>query len=88
MKWDDKLPVIRDAAGKKSTKEIALLIGTTVPNLHKICHRNKISLPRDPNSYKGGGRKPSRNKINDAVDVLIKAGYRVYAPDPFSKKAS
>jgi len=83
-KWDNKLSTIREMAGNDSTKEIASTIGTTVPNLHKICHRNGISLPRDPETYKGGrGRKPSAQKLEAAKDLLLNAGYRVYMPDPF-----
>ncbi len=88
-KWDNKLSVIRDMAGNASTKEIALAIGTTVPNLHKICHRNSISLPRDPNTYKGGGRrKTSEMKLEAAKDLLLNEGYRVYMPDPFSRRTN
>jgi len=61
-KWDSKLSTIREMAGNKSTKDIALAVGTTVPNLHKICHRNAISLPRDPETYKGGGRSKASEK--------------------------
>ena len=83
-KWDNKLSTIRGMVGIVSTKEIASVIGTTIPNLHKICHRNGISLPRDPETYKGGrGRKSSAQKLENAKDLLLNAGYRVYRPDPF-----
>jgi len=85
-KWDNKLSAIRSMAGNNSTKEIASVVGTTVPNLHKICHRNGISLPRDPETYRGGGRrKSSSDKLEAAKDLLLNAGYRVYWPDPFGK---
>lgn len=76
--------------GKSSTRDIAKAIGTSVPNLHKICHRNAIKLPRDPESYKGGRKKSPITKekeIESAINLLLENGYRVVKQDPFGKAA-
>jgi hypothetical protein len=77
-KWDSKLSIIEDMAGKYTAEEIASAIDTTVNNLHKICHRNSISLPR-PDSY--NKKTLSSLTIDDAINFLIEKGYRVYKPD-------
>lgn len=85
-KWDDKLPMIREMAGAAPTADIAAALGTSVNNLHKICHRNGISLPRDPESYTGRKKKePQGLSIEQAKELLLDAGYRVIAPDPFRR---
>ena len=87
-KWDSAIPKIRDMAGVSSTEEIAKEIGTSVNNLYKICFRNHIRLPRDPETYRGGGRKRNIQKaINDAIDLLSKEGYLVTKRDPILWKA-
>ena len=86
-KWDSKLQTINELKGRKSASEIAKIIGTSTSNLHKICHRNYISLPRREYTYKGGRRKKrtSLSDINKAIDLLVNAGYRVYEPTLFLK---
>jgi len=66
-KWDGSLATIQTLAGKVSAPEIARRIGTTTPNLHKICHRNKISLPR-PEAYE---------KRTPDIATCLRAGYTV-----------
>ncbi len=83
-KWESKIPKIKAMAGEFSTEEIAAELGTSVNNLHKICHRNGIRLPRDPSTY-NGGRPGCRRSIEQAKVLLIRAGYRVLPPDPFSR---
>jgi hypothetical protein len=76
-KWDEKLPLIREMAGKHEAAEIASRIGTTVNNLHKICHRNGIKLPRDPATYTGRPRRDRRTDIEQAIELLERNGYTV-----------
>lgn len=76
-KWDRHLDAIRDMAGKKTSSEIARAIGTTKTNLYKICHRNKISLPRDPKTYATCGRRPSSKSVDEAIQLLVSEGFTV-----------
>ncbi|TQV85227.1 hypothetical protein FKG94_03285 [Exilibacterium tricleocarpae] len=83
-KWKGKLHVIQDMAGLASTQEIANELGVSVNNLHKICHRNSISLPRDPKSYTGPkGKKRQAGDIECAKNLLREAGYVVVSPASF-----
>ena len=84
-KWEPKLPIIEGMIGIYSTEDIAKEIGTTTNNLHKICHRNNISLPRDIETY-NGGRKPKRElTTKDAINLLTEKGYQVIKPDLFKR---
>jgi len=80
-KWTHMLPLIRKHAGNKPTKEIAKLIGTSVGNLHKICHRSNISLPRDPLTYRQCGPKALIKNLEAAKKLLTNAGYQVLEPE-------
>lgn len=82
-KWESKLPLIKKMAGLYSTEAIAEAIGTNVNNLHKICHRNNISLPRDESTYKGGRKSCAGLSIDEAINFLTDQGYRVIKPDLF-----
>lgn len=75
-KWDKKLPEIRLMAGEKSTAEIAEAIGTTVNNLHKICHRNGIRLPRDPATYTGRPKKKKTEHEQLPEDRVVRDPFR------------
>lgn len=84
-KWDSKLPIIEEMIGSYSTEEIAAQIGTTTNNLHKICHRNNISLPRDLETYKGGRKRAHEMTIDQAITLLVEKGYHVIKPDLFRR---
>ena len=82
-KWQPKLPIIKGMIGIYSTEDIAKEIGTTTNNLHKICHRNNISLPRDIETYNGGRKPKHKMTTEDAINLLIEKGYHVVKPNLF-----
>jgi len=84
-KWHNELHQIRGMAGNVPTEEIALTIGTSVGNLYKICHRNNITLPRDPSTNTGGRKRKPLDRLLAAEKLLLSAGYRVFQPDPFAQ---
>ena len=89
-KWDKFADFIRKNRDSMDSDEIAAAIGTTRNNLHKICLRQGIRLPRK--NYKTSGSIKDRNfyrvsnhegyTVASATAFLNSQGYRVIL-DPF-----
>jgi len=72
-KWTGDLPIIERMALTNTAQEIAKEIGTSVNNLHKICHRNHIKLGR-PEIYQ---KNYAPQSIEAAIMMLTAVGYTV-----------